>query len=135
MTAVAARELSDIIFANAESLTDTDYKRSLDLLKVIHDAKAECRGACAECKALDAALTYLNSVNIELREDARFWRVVECGMLHDVIAERNKEIAMLRSRLEVLDAAVRHNCPRKAPRCKTCGQPRKGHARGPCMRV
>ena len=113
MTAVAARELSDIIFANAESLTDTDYKRSLDLLKVIHDAKAECRGACAAYR--------------------RGWRALAAA--HDVIVERNKEIAMLRSRLEVVDAALRHNCPRKAPRCKTCGQPRKGHARGPCMRV
>ena len=126
MTAVAARELSDIIFANAESLTDTDYKRALDLLKVMHDA-VHAR-ACTECAAGAER-------EEELREDARFWRVVECGMLHDVIVERNKEIAMLRSRLEVVDAALRHNCPRKAPRCKTCGQPRKGHARGPCMRV
>ena len=37
MTAVAARELSDIIFANAENITDADYKRSLDLLKKVKD--------------------------------------------------------------------------------------------------
>ena len=105
MTAVAARELSDIIFANAESLTDTDYKRSLDLLKVMHDAKTEAR-ACAECAAGAKREEFLHCVIIELKEEARFWRTEECGMLHDVIAERdtrieerNRTIAMLRSRL------------------------------------
>ena len=35
----------------------------------------------------------------------------------------------------VVAAPVLQNHPRRVPCCKTCGQPRKGHARGPCVRV
>ena len=110
MTAVAARELSDIIFANAESLTDTDYKRSLDLLKVMHDATR----ATDDCR---------------FSHDCRYLH--DCRFLQSLLDEQRTTIMRLRCHFSMQTPF----CARKAPCCKTCGQPRKGHARGPCVRV
>ena len=105
MTAAAVRELSEIIFENAESLTSGDYKRSLDLLKVVHDAKTEVHArACAAEGARREE--YLHCVIIELKEEARFWRTEECGMLHDVIAERDSRIEERDSRIEERDRTI-----------------------------
>ena len=41
MSSTAVKELADIIFANAENITDADYKKSLDLLKFIKDSSQQ----------------------------------------------------------------------------------------------